>query len=104
MSRENGAKAEGMKRHVLVAACVLVSPAIAQPKYPPTKTVDASDTYFGKVYKDPYRWLEQTKDKDVEAWFKANAELTDGLLAKIPGRDMLVKEWTELDKLDPAKY
>lgn len=92
-----------MKRLVVVV-CALVSPALAQPKYPATRTVDASDTYFGKVYKDPYRWLEQTKDKDVEAWFKANAEITDGLLAKIPGRDMLVKEWTELDKLDPAKY
>ncbi len=45
---------------------------------PPTKTVDASDTYFGKTYNDPYRWLENLKDMDVEAWFKARAELTDG--------------------------
>ena len=70
----------------------------------PTKTVDASDTYFGKTYNDPYRWLENLKDKDVEAWFKAQAELTDGLLAKIPGRDALVQEWLALDKLKPADY
>ena len=63
-----------------------------------------SDTYFGKTYEDPYRWLENLKDTDVEAWFKAQAELTDGLLAKIPGRDALVQEWLALDKLKPAAY
>ncbi len=72
--------------------------------YPPTKTVDATDTYFGKTYKDPYRWLENLKDKDVETWFKAQADLTDGLLAKIPARDALANEWMALDKLKPASY
>ena len=72
--------------------------------YPPTKTVDASDTYFGKTYKDPYRWLESMKDKEVEVWFKAQAELTDGLLAKIAGRDALAEEWMALDKLKPSEY
>ena len=72
--------------------------------YPPTKTSDATDTYFGKAYKDPYRWLETLKDKDVEAWFKAQADLTDGLLAKIPARDALANEWMALDKLKPASY
>ena len=76
----------------------------AQLDYPTTKTVDASDTYFGKTYNDPYRWLENLKDKDVEGWFKSQAELTDGLLAKIPGRDALANEWAELDKLRPVAY
>lgn len=72
--------------------------------YPPTKTSDATDTYFGKTYKDPYRWIENLKDKDVEAWFKSQADLTDGLLAKIPARDALANEWMALDKLKPASY
>ena len=72
--------------------------------YPPTKTSDATDTYFGKTYKDPYRWIENLKDKDVEAWFKSQADLTDGLLAKIPARDALANEWMTLDKLKPASY
>jgi prolyl oligopeptidase len=76
----------------------------AQWNYPTTKTVDASDTYFGKTYHDPYRWLENLKDKDVDDWFKAQARLTDDLLAKIPGRDALVQEWLALDKLRPAAY
>jgi prolyl oligopeptidase len=76
----------------------------AQWNYPPTKTVDASDTYFGKTYSDPYRWLEDLKDTNVIAWFKAQAELTDDVLAKIPGRDALVQEWLALDKLRPMAY
>src|SRR6188472_694786 len=72
--------------------------------YPPTKTGEATDTYFGKTYKDPYRWLENLKDKDVETWFKSQADLTDSLLAKIPARDALANEWMALDKLKPASY
>ena len=88
----------------LVLSLLMAVLSNAQWKYPPTKTVDATDTYFGKTYKDPYRWLENLKDKDVEAWFKAQAEMTDGLLAKIPGRDGLAQEWMNLDKLQPATY
>ncbi len=94
-----------MKRFLFLVLPVLVGMHCeAQWEYPATKTVDASDTYFGKTYKDPYRWLENMKDTDVEAWFKAQAELTDGLLAKIPGRDALAEEWMALDKLKPAAY
>jgi prolyl oligopeptidase len=94
-----------MKRSAGFALAFLMSvPCFAQWQYPPTRTVDATDTYFGKTYKDPYRWLEDLKDKDVEAWFKAQADLTDGILAKIPARDALANEWMELDKLRPASY
>jgi prolyl oligopeptidase len=44
------------------------------------------------------------KDKDVEAWFKSQAELTDSLLARISARDALANEWMALDKLKPAAY
>ncbi|HXQ81953.1 MAG TPA: prolyl oligopeptidase family serine peptidase [Opitutaceae bacterium] len=88
----------------LALSAILTVPSLAQWNYPATKTVAVTDTYFGRTYKDPYRWLESLKDKDVEAWFKAQAELTDGILARIPGRDALVEEWTALDKLQPATY
>jgi prolyl oligopeptidase len=88
----------------LLPALVCVLARGAEWQYAATKTVDAEDTYFGKTYKDPYRWLENLKDKDVEAWFKAQAEMTDKLLAKVPGRDALVEEWMALDKLKPASY
>lgn len=89
----------------LTVACARTqSPAPAQWNYPATKTVDASDTYFGKTYKDPYRWLENLKDKSVEDWFKSEATLTDKFLAGIPARDALAQEWMNLDKLKPASY
>src|SRR5450432_1002948 len=94
-----------MKKFLVLALPVLVAMSChAQWNYPPTKTVDASDTYFGKTYIDSYRWLEDMKDTNVIAWFKAQAELTDDVLAKIPGRDALVQEWLALDKLRPMAY
>jgi prolyl oligopeptidase len=97
-----------MKRSLPLAVALPVLlvavPCAAKWLYPPTKTVKAEDTYFGTTYKDPYRWLEDLKNKNVDAWFKAQAELTDSVMAKIPGVEALVKEWTALDKLQPAKY
>ena len=61
-----------MKKIVLLIFPVLVSLRCgADWQYPATKTVDAEDTYFGNTYKDPYRWLENLKDKEVEAWFNS---------------------------------
>ena len=65
-----------------LAILAMLVQAPAPWSYPATRTGDATDTYFGKTYTDPYRWLENLKDKDVETWFKAQADLTDGLLAK----------------------
>src|SRR5262245_39856353 len=93
-----------MRLSTLITLLAISTPSYAQWSYPPTKTVDARDTYFGKTYKDPYRWLENLKDQAVEAWFKAQAILTDDLLAKIPARDALAEEWMRLDKLQPANY
>ncbi len=36
--------------------------------YPPTKTVDSTDTYFGMTIKDPYRWLEDTNSDETKEW------------------------------------
>jgi prolyl oligopeptidase len=95
-----------MKLYAALLCLLLANPVWAQEKwaYPPTRTVDASDTYFGQVYKDPYRWLENLKDPEVEAWFRAEGSMTDALLDKIPARDKLADEWMKLDKLQPAKY
>ena len=57
---------------LLIVACSADQPH-SQWKYPPTKTVDARDTYFGGTYPDSYRWLEDMKDPNVVSWFKAQA-------------------------------
>ena len=79
------------------------SSLFAQLKYPATRTVDAQDTYWGVTYKDPYRWLEDMKDPEVNAWFKAQADLTNATMNTIAGRDELIAEWRKLDKLQPPQ-
>jgi prolyl oligopeptidase len=84
----------------------VLPPAAPRPAfaYPATKTVDASDTYFGVTYMDRYRWLEDLKSQETQDWFKAQAKLADSFVDSIPGRDALVKEWLDLDKLKVAAY
>jgi prolyl oligopeptidase len=86
---------------VIVILCLSGISLFAQWKYPATKTVDSSDTYFGVTYKDPYRWLENFKDPAVVAWFKDQADLSNSVLNKLSGRDELIAEWKMLDKLQP---
>ena len=85
----------------IATCCFFLS--YAQYKYPTTKTVDSSDSYFGVTYKDPYRWLENFKDSEVVSWFKQQAELSNSILNKISGRDELIAEWKMLDKLQPPR-
>ena len=59
------------------------------------------ETYFGVTYNDPYRWLESIRSPEVETWFKQQADYTNSILGKLNGRDELIAEWKELDKLQP---
>ena len=74
-----------MKRFAV--ATVLCLGCLAGPApwpYPATRTVDAADTYFGRTYLDPFRWLEDLKDPlGVSRWFAASARalLLDALEA-----------------------
>ena len=81
---------------------ILFFSASAQYHYPATKTVDSTDTYFGVTYHDPYRWLEYIETPEVETWFKQESTYTDSILNTLNGRDELIAEWKELDKLRPA--
>ncbi|WP_224485451.1 prolyl oligopeptidase family serine peptidase [Robertkochia aurantiaca] len=65
-------------------------------KYPATKKVDTSDTYFGKTIKDPYRWLEDDRSAETESWVKAQNEVTFGYLEEIPFRDQLEERLKDL--------
>jgi prolyl oligopeptidase len=57
--------------------------------YPITKKVDAVDTYFGTEVKDPYRWLEDDRSTETEAWVKTQNKTTFGYLDSISFRDDL---------------
>jgi prolyl oligopeptidase len=64
--------------------------------YPETKKVDSVDAYFGEEVKDPYRWLEDDKSAETEAWVKAQNEVTFGYLKKIPFRKELKERMEKL--------
>jgi len=56
-------------------ALVSASTTPAELRYPPTKTVPVTDTYFGTVVADPYRWLEHPNDPAVKIWAAAQTKL-----------------------------
>ncbi|MEL0651720.1 prolyl oligopeptidase family serine peptidase [Algibacter sp. TI.3.09] len=64
--------------------------------YPKTKTVDTIDTYFGVEVKDPYRWLEDDRSAETEAWVKAENVATNTYLDQIPFREALKNRLSKL--------
>ena len=50
----------------LIAASAMS--AQARINYPDTRRVDTVDTYFGTQVADPYRWLEDDRSVETEAW------------------------------------
>ena len=64
--------------------------------YPETKTVDTVDTYFDVAVNDPYRWLEDDRSEETEAWVKSQNEATFGYLDNIPYREELKERLTKL--------
>ena len=71
-------------------------------KYPETEKGDTTDEYFGTEVKDPYRWLEDDRSTETEAWVKVENELTFDYLNKIPFREEIKNRLTEL--WDYEKY
>ncbi|TMU55189.1 prolyl oligopeptidase family serine peptidase [Flagellimonas algicola] len=57
--------------------------------YPTTKKVDTVDTYFGTEVQDSYRWLEDDRSSETEAWVKEQNAATFGYLDQIPFREDL---------------
>ncbi|MBO7572802.1 MAG: S9 family peptidase [Bacteroidales bacterium] len=56
-------------------------------KYPETKKCDTIDNYFGTAVSDPYRWLEDDFSEETANWVKAQNEVTNNYLSKIPYRE-----------------
>lgn len=57
--------------------------------YPTTAKVDTIDTYFGTDVPDPYRWLEDDRSPETEAWVKDQNKTTFSYLENIPFRNDL---------------
>lgn len=68
--------------------------------YPATRKEDVKDTLFGVTVSDPYRWLEDGKSAEVQAWMKAQDDLARAELGKLPERDAIAARLKELFYID----
>lgn len=88
-----------MKKFLIMCSALLIAgSAAAQQKinYPKARTVDVVDDYFGTKVADPYRWLEDDNSDETAVWVKAENEITQDYLKKIPFRDKVKARLTEL--------
>src|SRR5271170_5850300 len=81
-----------------LALAGLVSTLSAAPLSQPVAPVrPVTDTYFGTKVTDPYRWMENLKSPEVQAWMKGQNNYTRAYLDKLPDRDALIKRINSLD-------
>lgn len=59
--------------------------------YPITSKGDVVDTYFGEQVADPYRWLEDDRSAETEAWVTTQNKTTQNYLKNIPYREEIAK-------------
>jgi len=72
------------------------------PSPPPAASIrPVTDDYYGTKITDPYRYMENFKDPQVQAWMKAQDDYTRAMLAGIPGRTGLLMRIRELDQTVP---
>jgi len=79
-------------------------PALARVSQPVAPVRPIVDDYFGTKLSDPYRYMENLKDPEVQAWFKAQNDYTRVTLDAIPGRARLLARIRELDQSTPQVF
>ncbi|HEX4583374.1 MAG TPA: prolyl oligopeptidase family serine peptidase [Burkholderiaceae bacterium] len=71
---------------------------------PPAAPIQpVTDDYFGTAVVDNYRYLENLKDPQVQAWMKAQADYTRAALDSLPGRQALLDRVHELSNADTRR-
>lgn len=95
---------------VLVLAWLLSVPGCKAPATAKEDALDAApvapvrpvtDDYYGTKVVDPYRYMENLKDPQVQAWMRAQNDCTRAMLAGIPERQQLLARIERLDRSVP---
>src|SRR5512139_3283925 len=69
----------------------------ALPSGPPiARKEPVRETHWGEEIVDPYRWMENPKDKDWESFMKGQSAYARQVLDSIPGRKALYERVTQL--------
>jgi prolyl oligopeptidase len=83
-------------RIALLLTFLLPTTLMAQnPPVAPVRTV--TETHHGITVEDPYRYMEDFKSAEVQAWVKAQADYAEKTLRALPQREKLLKRIEELD-------
>lgn len=61
-----------------------------------TKKVNVEESYHGTIVQDPYRWLEDPKNPEVQAWVDAQNEQTRAYLSDYSDRQKLKDKLTDV--------
>ena len=72
--------------------------------YPEAIKDNTVDTYFGTEVADPYRWLENDTSQATSAWVKAENDITNAYLARIPFRNKLKEKTNPTNQLRKNRY
>jgi prolyl oligopeptidase len=84
------------KFSILMLGILMQQEANAQLPYPQTRKTDLVEDYHGTKVADPYRWLENDTSEETKAWVKAENEVTNAYLSKIPYRNKIRDRINEL--------
>ena len=83
---------------LLSLGAMMAAPALAQrPDGAPAARIDSVvEQHHGVAVPDPYRYLEDLKRPEVQAWMQAQSDATAKVLAGIDGRDALAARIAEV--------
>jgi prolyl oligopeptidase len=92
--------------HASLAALACATVAAAQEHSnnsvcpPPTRKDATVETLHGVSIPDPYRWLEDQDSPETRAWIEAENRCTAAVLTVLPGRELITKRLSDLQKTD----
>ncbi|HEY8670308.1 MAG TPA: hypothetical protein VIL63_05690, partial [Terriglobales bacterium] len=81
----------------------MIAVTMAAPSPPKAPVRPVTDDYFGTKVVDNYRYFEDLKNPEVQAWMKAQADFTRVTLDALPGYQGLLKRIAELSESQPAQ-
>ncbi|HEY1038600.1 MAG TPA: prolyl oligopeptidase family serine peptidase [Bacteroidia bacterium] len=98
------------KDFLLVCMVIITGFLSAQktlPSYPKAKQLAQENTYFGKVIKDEYGWMENENDPELKNWIDQENVFTYNYIKEIPYRFNIQQRLTKntlISYLSPKKY
>jgi prolyl oligopeptidase len=87
------------RSRMIALLALTASVAVGAPPPPPVApVVPVADDYFGTQVTDNYRYFEDLKNPQVQAWMKGQADYARAVLDSLPGRRALLERVTAIDE------